>query len=46
MKKTVFGIPDLDYLIDNLSLQISADVEIFFHSISISTKPNNLPSST
>ena len=32
-------MPDLDYLVDNLSIPISADIEIFLHSILISTKP-------
>ena len=45
LKQKVFSIPDSDYLVDNVIPPISANIEIFLHSISISTQPNSLPTS-
>ena len=44
LEQNVFSIPDSDYLGDILSPPISADIEIFLHSILISTRPNDLHS--
>ena len=38
-----FGISDLDYLVDHITLPILVNTEIFLHSILICTQPNDLP---
>ena len=43
LEENVFVIPDLDYLVDNINPLILADIELFLHSISILTQPNDLP---
>ena len=43
LNRNVFGIPDSVYLVDNITTPISKDTEIFLHSISIPTQPNDLP---
>ena len=43
LEQNVFGIPDLNYWVDNI--MISADIKICLHLISITTQPNGLPTS-
>ena len=39
----LLGIPDSNYLVDNIIPPISSDFEIFLHSILVPKEPNDLP---
>ena len=34
---------DSDYLVENITHLITADLEVFLHSVLMSTQPNSLP---
>ena len=40
LEQNFLGIPDLDFLVKNITQLIANDIEILLHSASMSTHPN------